>query len=182
MSVFLRVRPFAAHEVGSEENQVKLPFKIIEMENFSSKCWSQLLRIYLNGLKEHFCKNKTTAKIDVCVLIKYTYVSQGCVEVKNNYMVTAIAPKDSHTYKAQLYGLNKARHTFTFSRVFPESTTQKEFFDSTMLKLVQDFIEGQNCLVFTYGVTNSGKTYTIQGEEQVFPDTTFILVWALNLA
>jgi kinesin family protein 20 len=33
-----------------------------------------------------------------------------------------------------------------------------------MLKLVQDFIEGQNCLVFTYGVTSSGKTYTIQGE------------------
>ena len=25
------------------------------------------------------------------------------------------------------------------------------------------FIEGQNCLIFTYGVTNSGKTYTIQG-------------------
>ncbi|XP_076451814.1 uncharacterized protein LOC143287590 [Babylonia areolata] len=89
--------------------------------------------------------------------------NQGCVEVQNNYMVSANAPKDSHTFKAQLYGLNKAKHNFTFSRVFPETTSQKEFFDSTMLKLVQDFIEGQNCLVFTYGVTNSGKTYTIQG-------------------
>ncbi len=28
---------------------------------------------------------------------------------------------------------------------------------------VKAFIEGQNCLIFTYGVTNSGKTYTIQG-------------------
>ena len=79
-------------------------------------------------------------------------------------MVTALAPKDSHTFKSTQYGISKAKHNFTFSRVFPEQTSQKEFFDGTMLKLVQDFIEGQNCLVFTYGVTNSGKTYTIQGK------------------
>ncbi|KAK7497988.1 hypothetical protein BaRGS_00010859, partial [Batillaria attramentaria] len=89
--------------------------------------------------------------------------NQGCVQVQNDYMVSANAPKESHTFKTTTHGLGKARHNFTFSRVFPEETTQKEFFDSTMLKLVQDFIEGQNCLVFTYGVTNSGKTYTIQG-------------------
>ena len=31
------------------------------------------------------------------------------------------------------------------------------------MSTVKSFIEGQNCLIFTYGVTNSGKTYTIQG-------------------
>ncbi|KAK7093265.1 hypothetical protein V1264_007051 [Littorina saxatilis] len=109
--------------------------------------------------------------------------NQGCVVVQNNNMVKANAPKDSHTYKAQLYGLNKASHTFTFSKVFPESTTQKEFFDSTMLKLVQDFIEGQNCLVFTYGVTNSGKTYTIQGNPRnagVLPRGLDVLFNSIN--
>ena len=28
---------------------------------------------------------------------------------------------------------------------------------------LQDFLDGQNCLVFSYGVTNSGKTHTIHG-------------------
>ncbi len=32
------------------------------------------------------------------------------------------------------------------------------------MPLVKDVLEGQSGLLFTYGVTNSGKTYTIQGE------------------
>uniref|UniRef100_UPI00358FFFCD kinesin-like protein KIF20A n=1 Tax=Myxine glutinosa TaxID=7769 RepID=UPI00358FFFCD len=52
---------------------------------------------------------------------------------------------------------------FTFSRVYGPDTTQKCLFDGTMKPLVNNFLSGQNCLVFTYGVTNSGKTYTVQG-------------------
>jgi kinesin family protein 20 len=74
------------------------------------------------------------------------------------------APKDSHTYKNSAHGLGKTKQKFTFSRIFNESTTQKEFFNDTMLTMVKDFVDGQNCLVFTYGVVTSGKTYTIQGE------------------
>ena len=29
--------------------------------------------------------------------------------------------------------------------------------------MVRDFLEGQNQLLFTYGATSAGKTYTIQG-------------------
>lgn len=28
---------------------------------------------------------------------------------------------------------------------------------------MQDFLHGKNALVFSYGVTNAGKTHTIQG-------------------
>lgn len=28
---------------------------------------------------------------------------------------------------------------------------------------MQDLLQSQNALLFTYGVTNSGKTYTVQG-------------------
>ncbi|TCD62039.1 hypothetical protein EIP91_007534 [Steccherinum ochraceum] len=55
---------------------------------------------------------------------------------------------------------------YTFSHVFPSETTQPDFFAKTTLPLVKDALEGQNALLFTYGVTNSGKTYTIQGGEQ----------------
>jgi hypothetical protein len=53
---------------------------------------------------------------------------------------------------------------YTFSHVFPPSTSQSEFFTSTTLPLVRDLlVDGQNGLLFAYGVTNSGKTYTVQG-------------------
>ncbi|KAI0666331.1 P-loop containing nucleoside triphosphate hydrolase protein [Trametes maxima] len=52
---------------------------------------------------------------------------------------------------------------YTFSHVFPPDTQQPEFFAKTTLPLVRDVLEGRNGLLFTYGVTNSGKTYTIQG-------------------
>lgn len=52
---------------------------------------------------------------------------------------------------------------YTFSHVFPPNTTQCDFFTKTTLPLVKDVLVGQNGLLFTYGVTNSGKTYTVQG-------------------
>ncbi|KIM48329.1 hypothetical protein M413DRAFT_440050 [Hebeloma cylindrosporum] len=55
---------------------------------------------------------------------------------------------------------------YTFSHVFLPNTTQYDFFTKTTLPLVQDVLTGQNGLLFTYGVTNSGKTYTVQGGTQ----------------
>ncbi|KAG9102179.1 hypothetical protein FS749_013382 [Ceratobasidium sp. UAMH 11750] len=53
--------------------------------------------------------------------------------------------------------------TYTFTHVFPPDTLQPEFFASTALPLVKDLLNGENGLAFAYGVTNSGKTWTIQG-------------------
>lgn len=53
--------------------------------------------------------------------------------------------------------------TYTFTRVFAPDTLQPEFFASTALPLVKDLLNGENGLAFAYGVTNSGKTWTIQG-------------------
>lgn len=38
-----------------------------------------------------------------------------------------------------------------------------EFYDGTIRSQVQDFLHSKNALVFSYGVTNAGKTHTIQG-------------------
>lgn len=37
-----------------------------------------------------------------------------------------------------------------------------------MRKMVKDVLQGENRLLYTYGVTNSGKTYTVQGETLLF--------------
>ncbi|XP_057387420.1 kinesin-like protein KIF20B isoform X2 [Balaenoptera acutorostrata] len=52
--------------------------------------------------------------------------------------------------------------TFSFSKVFGPETTQKEFFQGCILQPVKDLLKGQSRLIFTYGLTNSGKTYTFQ--------------------
>lgn len=46
-------------------------------------------------------------------------------------------------------------------------TTQQDFYESTMKEMVKNVLRGENRLLYTYGVTNSGKTYTIQGEIHV---------------
>lgn len=50
-------------------------------------------------------------------------------------------------------------------QIFGPEVGQKLFFDETMKQVVKDVLSGQNCLVYTYGITNSGKTHTIQGKE-----------------
>lgn len=43
-------------------------------------------------------------------------------------------------------------------------SSQASFFRSTALPLVRDFLQkGENCLLFAYGPTGSGKTWTVQG-------------------
>lgn len=81
---------------------------------------------------------------------------------KGEDVVELQAPPSSFTYKSSNRGFNDTTHQFSFSHIFPECTTQKHFFDQTMLPFVKDILSGVNGLVFTYGVTNSGKVRYLQ--------------------
>lgn len=65
-----------------------------------------------------------------------------------------------------LQDTNKSGKQYTFKKVFTESSTQKEVFDEVALPLVEQLINGKNGLLFTYGVTGSGKTFTMTGSKQ----------------
>lgn len=53
---------------------------------------------------------------------------------------------------------------FFFVQIFGPQTNQQEVYDHTIREMVRDVLRGENRLLYTYGVTNSGKTYTIQGK------------------
>ncbi|KAK2582339.1 hypothetical protein KPH14_004675 [Odynerus spinipes] len=53
--------------------------------------------------------------------------------------------------------------TYTFTQTFGPETTQLELFDQAIKQQMVDFLAGQSCNVMTYGTTNSGKSYTLQG-------------------
>lgn len=49
-------------------------------------------------------------------------------------------------------------------QIFGPASSQQEVYDHTIREMVRDVLRGENRLLYTYGVTNSGKTYTVQGE------------------
>ncbi|MED6280867.1 hypothetical protein CHARACLAT_015398 [Characodon lateralis] len=50
-------------------------------------------------------------------------------------------------------------------QVFGPEASQKTVFEGSVRGLVQDVLQGGNCLLFTYGVTNAGKTFTFLGPD-----------------
>ncbi|XP_076237635.1 uncharacterized protein LOC143181206 [Calliopsis andreniformis] len=55
------------------------------------------------------------------------------------------------------------RRKFTFTKTFGPETTQLELFEQAVKQHMIDFLAGQNSTIMTYGTTNSGKSYTLQG-------------------
>ncbi|KFQ40261.1 Kinesin-like KIF20A, partial [Mesitornis unicolor] len=94
--------------------------------------------------------------------------SQGCVTIEDSQTVIFNAPKESSAMKNSERGIGHSVHRFTFSQVFGPETTQSEFFEGSMKEIVRAYVNGVNGLVFTYGVTNAGKTFTIQGTSKDF--------------
>jgi kinesin family member 20 len=91
---------------------------------------------------------------------------------------TAVAPPSIGTiYKfTEVFGLPPASSPFSDSNsapiADPSANSQSAFFTRTTLPLVHDFLsKGENCLLFAFGTTGSGKTWTVQGgkggEEEV---------------
>ena len=100
------------------------------------------------------------------------------VKIESSYQVALTAPKESHTFKNCVNGSGgKLTHRYSFTHIFSPATDQSELFQEMVLPRVKDFLEGRNQLLFTYGATSSGKTYTIQG----IPEKPGILPRALDV-
>ena len=84
------------------------------------------------------------------------------VSVESSYQVAMHAPKESQTYKNSMNGMGKLCHRYTFSQIFNQDTEQSQIFVQVVLPKVKDFLGGLNQLIFTYGATSAGKTFTIQ--------------------
>lgn len=82
-----------------------------------------------------------------------------CIEVISNTTIQLHAPDG---LKANRNGEFKETQ-YSFKKVFGISTSQIELFEDVAKPLVDDLIHCKNGLLFTYGVTGSGKTFTMTG-------------------
>ncbi|KAF7728504.1 hypothetical protein EC973_006057 [Apophysomyces ossiformis] len=55
------------------------------------------------------------------------------------------------------------RLKFSFASCYSEKATQKDIFENDVRPLVQRVFDGYDATIFAYGVTGSGKTYTMDG-------------------
>ena len=76
---------------------------------------------------------------------------QSCIKVVDDTKLQLFSHPNSKITECQ------------FSQVFSKNVDQKELFATVARPLIDDLICGKNGLLFTYGVTNSGKTYTMTG-------------------
>ncbi|XP_061412175.1 kinesin-like protein KIF20B isoform X2 [Lethenteron reissneri] len=89
-------------------------------------------------------------------------VEESCVVVEGDGNLLLHVPNKNLSLK-QGDRIEQTIQRYSFTHVYGPEVSQKEVFDNTVKPLVKEFLLGNNCLVFTYGVTNSGKTYTVQG-------------------
>ncbi|XP_065361092.1 kinesin-like protein KIF23 [Calliphora vicina] len=84
----------------------------------------------------------------------------SCVRVKNSTSIVLTSPEQALGSKQ---GASKETQ-YIFKHVFEANATQQDVFAGVAQPLVENLIRGRNSLLFTYGVTGSGKTYTMTGD------------------
>lgn len=83
---------------------------------------------------------------------------------------TIIAESDTSILTTAPENSRRAQYTkleyrnYIFSKVFGPNAQQQEVYEQTASSLVSKLFKGENCVLFAYGMTNAGKTYTIQGD------------------
>ncbi|GAA5963860.1 hypothetical protein JCM8115_006357 [Rhodotorula mucilaginosa] len=80
------------------------------------------------------------------------------------YKFTSVFPSGVGSSSTPLVSPTSPTFTAADRKRLEQTESQAAFFRSTTLPLVRDFLKnGENCLLFAYGSTGSGKTYTVQG-------------------
>ncbi|XP_028331373.1 kinesin-like protein KIF20B isoform X2 [Gouania willdenowi] len=91
--------------------------------------------------------------------------SQSCVRMEGSDTVILRDPRSFLTNRQGDKPPPQTAQRFTFTQVFAPESSQRTVFEGSVHGLVRDVIQGGNSLVFTYGVTNAGKTFTFVGPE-----------------
>mmetsp|Transcript_2443 Transcript_2443/g.3384 ORF Transcript_2443/g.3384 Transcript_2443/m.3384 type:complete len:734 (-) Transcript_2443:4708-6909(-) len=114
---------------------------------------------------------KLNKEFDSCESLMKVFLRIRPVENLSLASNTIIAESDTSiltnapmTSKCRLHHAKFEYRCYSFSRVFAPSTSQKEFFEHMAGPILNRVITGKSCVVFTYGLKNTGKTFTIHGE------------------
>ena len=83
-----------------------------------------------------------------------------CVRVVSPAIVALIPPENAINYKIS----NLKETQYVFKHLFDTKSNQHEIYTTVAQPLVENLIKGKNGLLLSYGVTGSGKTFTMTGK------------------
>ena len=103
-----------------------------------------------------------TEEMQVYVRIKPSNDGDNVLSTSGSHILVH-PPKDSVAFKHRSNIGTRTLQKFKFNKIYDENVTQEQLFKDSAMNLVQDFLMCKNTLVFTYGATSAGKTYTMLG-------------------
>jgi kinesin family protein 23 len=106
------------------------------------------------------CGAATSESLQVFCRLRPTE-DASCVQVVNDTTVRVTVPESAVNFRPGAC----REYRYSFKKIFTQIHHQKDVFDVVARPLVENLIRGKNGLLFTYGVTGSGKTYTMTGQE-----------------
>uniref|UniRef100_A0A915JUV4 Kinesin-like protein n=1 Tax=Romanomermis culicivorax TaxID=13658 RepID=A0A915JUV4_ROMCU len=90
--------------------------------------------------------------------------SDICVKVLDEQTLQITEPTNpNRPMTSSQYEENIKMTQAKFTHLFDMESTQEEVFNRVAYELCEDLVKGSNGLLFTYGITGSGKTYTMSG-------------------
>ncbi|CAI8044875.1 Kinesin-like protein KIF23, partial [Geodia barretti] len=98
---------------------------------------------------------------------------ESCMSIVRDNRLQIEPPESSLAFKSGQK--NPTQHTF--KRVINGTSSQSTVYDMVGFPLTEQLLQGKHGLLFAYGITNSGKTYTMTGE----PDAPGILPRCLDV-
>ncbi|KAH7712257.1 Kinesin motor domain containing protein [Aphelenchoides avenae] len=105
-------------------------------------------------------KRDEEKKLEVVCRIAPYRGTNPCVIALDDQTVRFVPPEGLMRRNGEAY----EDKIYEFANVFDGYDTQRDVFNRCALDFVGDLVSGRNSLLFTYGVTGSGKTYTMTGK------------------
>ena len=101
----------------------------------------------------------------------------GVVDAADPHTIRSAPP--AATQRHASHHVRREARDYTVARVFDAAATQNEVYERTTAPLVDCLFGGRSALLFTYGVTNAGKSYTMMGSPE-YNDTAGLLPRSLG--
>jgi len=156
MAFFRSMEKWVERRLGGRE---KIGQNIASVSDSSGINHTATIQPLLN-LHKDFCE--LSEEMQVYVRIKPLEDGGNSILSVSGNNIVVQSPKDSFNNRnnAEMRTLQK----FKFNKIYDAGVTQEALFQDSVLNLVQDFLMGKNTLLFTYGATTTGKTYTMLGK------------------
>jgi len=82
----------------------------------------------------------------------------------NGSCIKVSSPTELTLYSAENAKNGQIREShYEFSHILTDDVSQSAAFKELAIPLLDDFVQGKSSVLFTYGITGSGKTYTMMG-------------------